>query len=168
MEEGVAATSGWMVTFAALLENSALGVAMRESSFLYPLVNIAHLIGLVLIVGGIGLLDLRMLGLASQVPPASLYPLLTRFAVFGVVLQIASGILLFASDARALLDNGAFVLKMLLLAAALINAAIFRLLWTARVETWDARPPFLGLVQCAFSLFAWLSIGTLGRLIAYV
>jgi hypothetical protein len=77
-----------MEEVAAALEASSLGVAMRESPFLYPLVNVIHLIGLVLIVGAIGMLDLRLLGVARQVPLIGIYSLLTRAAAFGVVVQI--------------------------------------------------------------------------------
>lgn len=159
--------AGWYSTLASALEVSPLGVAMRESTFLYPLVNVVHLIGLVLIVGAMALLDLRLLGLARPVPVVAVYPILTRIAAVGIGVQLASGFMLFASDAPALLRNDAFLLKMLLLAAALANAAVFRLLWRSRVATWDDRPPLLGLVQAALSFSLWLSIGVLGRLIAY-
>lgn len=157
-----------LVAFLASLETSWLGAAMRDSPFLYPIVNIVHLMGLVLIVGGIGLLDLRMLGVAGHVPLPAIYGLLTRMALIGVVLQVASGIGLFASDAVALLGNDAFILKMLLFVVALMNAGLFRILWQRRVAGWDRQPPFFGLVQSALSLSLWLTIGILGRLIAYM
>jgi hypothetical protein len=156
-----------MEEFAAALEASWLGAAMRDHPFLYPLVNVVHLLGLVLIVGGIGLLDLRLLGFARKVPLTAIYGLLTGAAGVGIVIQIMSGIPLFASDATALLDNNAFGLKMLLFALALTNAGTFRLLWSSRVADWDRHPPFIGLVQAALSLMLWLSIGALGRWIAY-
>jgi hypothetical protein len=168
MEQESALPSDWCLELASALEASSLGVAMRESTFLYPLVNVVHLIGLVLVVGAIALLDLRLLGLARRVAVVAVYPILTRIAAIGIVVQLASGSMLFASDATALLRNDAFLLKMLLLAAALINAGMFRLLWSSHVATWDDRPPLLGLVQAALSLFLWLSIGVLGRLIAYL
>jgi hypothetical protein len=157
-----------MEEIAAALEASSLGAAMRDSTFFYPIVNILHLIGLVMVLGGIGLLDLRMLGLARQLPLAGVYGLLTGTAVAGVCVQMGSGFLLFASDATALIANDALLLKMLLFAAALLNAALFRLLWRKRIATWDAAPPFAGRMQSALSLFMWGTIGALGRLIAYV
>ena len=166
--DDASAAPGWLVSLAALLEASWLGATMRDSPFLYPLVNIAHLIGLILIVGGIGLLDLRMLGVARGVPLPAIYPYLTRLAVTGVCLQVGSGIFLFASDAGALLRNEAFILKMLLFTLALANAGLFRLTYQNRVADWDRRPPFFGLLQSALSLALWLTIGILGRLIAYV
>jgi hypothetical protein len=68
-----------------------------------------------LVVGTIGLLDLRLLDLARRVPVVAIYPLLTRITKIGIVVQLASGFMLFASDATALIRNDAFVLKMLLL-----------------------------------------------------
>jgi hypothetical protein len=158
----------WLAVFAVWLETSPVGVEMRTSPFLYPLVNIVHLLGLVLIVGGIGLLDLRLLGFARRLPLDALYPLLTGAAMAGVLVQIASGIPLFASDAVPLLGNQAFQLKMLLFAAALANVTLFRLLWRRRLSHWDEAPPITGQAQAALSLMLWLAIGGLGRMIAYL
>jgi hypothetical protein len=151
----------------AALEASWLGVAMRDHPYLYPLVNVVHLFGLVLVVGGIGLLDLRLLGFARQVPLLAVYGLLTGAAAIGIVIQISSGFALFASDATALIDNDAFGLKMLIFAVALANALTFRLLWRRRIADWDRHAPQIALVQAALSLMLWLSIAALGRWIAY-
>lgn len=163
-----AASPDQLAALAAALEASWLGVAMRDSTVLYPLVNIMHLLGLVLIVGGLGLLDLRLLGAARHVRLVDLYTPLTAAAALGLGLQIATGVPLFASEATALIGNNAFRLKMLLFALALANAVLFRLLWGRRVLDWDSAPPFIGLVQAALSLMLWVTIGALGRLIAYV
>ena len=163
-----AASPDQLAALASALEASWLGTAMRDSTVLYPVVNIMHLIGLVLVVGGIGLLDLRFLGAARHVRVADLYVPLTAAAALGVGLQIATGFPLFASEATTLIGNTAFRLKMLLLVLALTNAVLFRVLWSRRVADWDNAPPFLGLLQAALSLMLWVTIGALGRLIAYV
>ena len=163
-----AASPDQLAALAAALEASWLGTTMRDSTVLYPLVNIMHLLGLVLVVGGIGVLDLRFLGAAHHVRLTELYMPLTAAAALGVGLQIGTGFPLFASDATALVGNVAFKLKMLLFALAVTNAILFYLLWTRRVADWDSNPPFLGLVQAALSLMLWVTIGALGRLIAYV
>ena len=163
-----AASPDQLAALAAALEASWLGRTMRDSTVLYPLINIMHLLGLVLVAGGIGLLDIRFLGAAHHVKLAELYVPLTAAAALGVGLQIGTGFPLFASDATAMIGNVAFKLKMLLFSLALANAILFRLLWTQRVADWDKDPPFLGLVQAALSLMLWITIGALGRLIAYV
>ncbi len=87
---------GW----AAALEASGLGVLMRESAVLYPLANIAHILGLVLFAGSILLLDLRLLGSARSLPALAVARALTPLMLFGLAVQIASGVLLFSADAR--------------------------------------------------------------------
>jgi hypothetical protein len=67
-----------------------------------------------------------------------------------------------------LLQNQAFGLKMLLFVIALANAGTFRLLWRKHLGEWDRHPPLLGLSQAALSIGLWLTVGILGRLIAYV
>ena len=168
MEQGSTGPPGWLLTLATTLESSPLGAAMRDSIFLYPLVNVVHLAGLVLVVGAIGLLDLRLLGVARQVSVAAVYPILTRIAVLGIVVQMSSGLMLFAAEASALLRNDAFLLKMLLFAAALANAGVFRVAWRPEIAAWDEHAPLLGRAQAALSLVLWIAVGVLGRLIAYL
>ena len=86
-----AASPDQLAALAAALEASWLGTTMRDSTVLYPLVNIMHLLGLVLVVGGIGLLDLRFLGAAHHVTLTELYMPLTAAAALGVGLQIGTG-----------------------------------------------------------------------------
>ena len=50
------------------IEMSALGVAMRQSLWLYPIVEIVHLAGIALLFGSIAILDLRLLGLSRAIP----------------------------------------------------------------------------------------------------
>ncbi|MDP3383095.1 MAG: hypothetical protein Q8S47_07195, partial [Phenylobacterium sp.] len=66
-----------MEALAALLEASALGQWARGSAVAYPVANVAHLLGLVLLVGGIGVVDLRLAGLWRGLPIAALSRALT-------------------------------------------------------------------------------------------
>ena len=90
-----------LVAAAAALEGSALGVWARGSPDAYPAANLAHLLGLVMLVGGIGILDLRLAGLARALPAAALSRLLTPVALAGLVLMAGSGAVMFAADAGA-------------------------------------------------------------------
>ncbi|MFD2262976.1 hypothetical protein ACFSM5_08765 [Lacibacterium aquatile] len=153
--------------FAVALEASSLGVFMRASVIAYPLANLAHLLGLVLLVGPIIALDLRLLGFARALPVKALSSYLTPFAILGLLLMIASGTLLFSADAAALSVNAVLQIKVVLIALGLINAILFRLLWSGRLYDWDRRPAGFGRLQCAASIGLWLGAGTAGRLIAY-
>ncbi|WP_057047261.1 hypothetical protein, partial [Bordetella pertussis] len=91
--------------WAALLEACALGAWMRGSSWAYPAANLAHLLGLVLLVGAMLLLDLRLLGLGRRFALADVSAVLTPLAAGGLLLQLASGALLFSADAVPLSGN---------------------------------------------------------------
>jgi hypothetical protein len=153
---------------------SAFGEAVQSSPFgvwaggeIYPIANLVHLLGLVMLVGGIGILDLRLAGLLRRLPVAPLSAALTPIAIAGLLLMIPSGAAMFASDAAALVHSTTFRWKLLLIVLALGNAILFRLLWTGRLDQWDLEPPAAGRLMAAVSIMLWLSVAMCGRLIAY-
>ena len=153
----------------AALEGSVLGEFMRASSWAYPLVNLVHVAGLVLLVGSMLLLDLRLMGVGRQV--ASLQhasAVLTPLAFAGLWLLLVSGFLLFAADAKPLLSNPLFLPKLALIVSGIVNALLFRHFWTTRIESGLAQLPLLARLQAGFSLVIWVGAAILGRLLAYV
>ncbi|HWL29785.1 MAG TPA: DUF6644 family protein [Burkholderiaceae bacterium] len=157
-----------LLAWAAWIEHSALGAWMRSSSVAYPLVNVIHVFGLVLLIGSMLLLDLRLMGFVRRLPLPDVSDILTPLAIAGLVALIASGFLLFAADAGPLLDNPLFPVKLLFIALGTINALAFRALWGSRLALWDQHPPLAGRLQALASLLTWVIAGTLGRLLAYV
>jgi hypothetical protein len=156
-----------LTQWAAALEGSALGDWMRSSSWAYPTVNLVHLLGLVLLIGPMLLLDLRLLGVGRLFALPEVSAALTPWAVAGLLLLLPSGALLFAADAGPLLESRLLQFKLLLIAFGILNALLFRRLWSRRLHDWDWRPPRTGRLQAALSALCWLATGTLGRLIAY-
>ncbi len=161
--------AGWLnlAALAADLEGSSLGAWMRGSDRAYPVANLVHLLGLVLLVGPMLLLDLRLLGAARHYPLPAVSATLTSWAIVGLLLLLPSGALMFAADAGPLLDNPVLQVKLLLIALGIANALLFRLLWSDRLDEWDLVRPRAGRLQAALSALCWLATGTLGRLIAY-
>jgi hypothetical protein len=130
----------------------------------YPVANVLHLLGLVLLLGGIGLIDLRLLGLFPRLPLQPLAEALTPLGIAGLVILVPSGAVLFAADAVAVAGNEMFRLKLVLIAIALANALAFRVLY----RRLDAAPPAMpARLMAAASLALWLGVATYGRLIAY-
>jgi len=153
--------------WAAALESSGLGVLMRESAVLYPLANIAHILGLVLFAGSIIFLDLRLLGFARALPTANVARALTPIMMFGFLLQIASGLLLFTADARPLWANPVMQVKAALIAFGIANALVFRALWNRRLADWDDTAPGIARTQAGLSLVTWLGVAVCGRFAGY-
>jgi hypothetical protein len=159
------ALSAAILSAAAALEGSSLGAAMRGGRGVYPAANVAHVAGVALLVGGILVLDLRTAGLGRAIPLAPLSRLVTPLAVAGLLLLAGSGFLLFAADAGPLVRSAVFQAKLALIAAALVNALLFRRLFDDFAD--GRQPPMLARAMALLSIGLWLLVGALGRLIAY-
>jgi hypothetical protein len=152
------------------LERSVLGTAIRESAWLYPAVEIAHILGFAVLVGAAFLFDLRLLGLSRGVAVRALAGHLLPWARVGLALAAPTGVLLFAADATALAGNPAFRIKLVLIVVAILNTVIFHR-WTARsIAQWDQHQPTpLGAKAAGLaSMLLWAAVVAGGRLIAYV
>jgi hypothetical protein len=156
-----------LVDAATTLQNSGFAAWARGSAYTYPIANLAHLLGLVLLVGGIGVLDLRVAGLWRGLPVAPLSRALTPLAIAGLILMIPSGFTMFAADARALAGSPLFRWKIALIGLAVANAIAFRRVWGARLDRWGETVPPAARSLAALSLLLWLTVAALGRLIAY-
>lgn len=138
---------------------SVSGVAAwAGSGGIYPLANVVHLFGLVMLLGGIGIVDLRLLGAFPALPADAVVRALTPVGIVGLVVMAISGPVLFAADAESLVASPVFGWKLAVIAAALVNAAAFR--WLVRAGPWRR-------VAALVSLLAWMSVTVLGRMIAY-
>jgi len=156
-----------LAELARSLQETPLGAWARGSSYAYPTANLLHLFGLVMLVGAIGVLDLRLTGLWRAIPAEALSRALTPIGLIGILLLVPSGFVLFAADAAALIQSRLFQAKLLLIAFALVNALAFRWLGRGRLARWDQAAPAYGKAMAVGSVAAWLIIAALGRLIAY-
>jgi hypothetical protein len=135
-----------------------------SNPYAYPVANTVHVLALVLLLGGIGLVDLRVMGMFRTLPLQPLSRALVPIAATGVLILAASGSILFAADAEALARQDTFRLKLILIAIALANVALFRLRYGAVVT--DPPPAGARLLALA-SLLLWTSVAICGRMIAY-
>jgi hypothetical protein len=153
----------------AWLETTAIANAIRTIPWLYPTFETGHYIGLSLLVGGIMLIDLRVLGFAPRLPLKSMIGLLP-FVWAGFVINVLTGSLLFIYGATNFGPNGAFQLKMLFMALAGLNALAFDLAVRRSGGSWVAadRPPTYVKGFATLSLVFWLCVVTTGRWMAYL
>jgi hypothetical protein len=155
---------GWLTG----LESSTLARALRDSVWVYPLVNAGHVLGIALLVGSIVPLDLRLMGIWRSTPLAPLWQVLTRVAAFGLAMAVACGALLFMARATEYAASDFFIAKMAVVGVAVMNALILRGLVRANMAHAQAeKPPRHVQISAGVSLIAWLSALTLGRLVGY-
>ena len=156
--------------FISYFENSALADNIRENDVLFPLIESLHVVSICLVVGSIFAVDLRLLGLASTDRSVSrvtngILPLTwTAFAV-----AVASGSLLFISNATKYLRNGFFDAKILLICAAGLNMAMFHALSAKDLPRWenDTRLPLPARLAGGLSILLWVAVVACGRWIGF-
>ena len=146
------------------LENSALGEAARGSGWLYPLANMAHVLGAALLLGAIVTFDIHVLRRAegTRILARAVIPI----AAFGLVVQAASGLVLLSADAMPVVVNPAFQFKMAMLALGLLNVALFRWRFGSALKKDAPLDGAYGLA--AVSLASWTLVLLAGRFIAYL
>lgn len=155
-----------MADVLAWLESSQVADGIRNSLYLFPLIESFHVFGLTLVFGTVSIIDLRLLGLASVRRPFSRIAsdvLKWTWAAFG--LTVSTGLLMFSTNAAVYYHNPFFRTKMVLLALAGLNMLGFELTAGRSVRDWDknAAAPRSGKVAAALSLLLWISIIFLGR-----
>jgi hypothetical protein len=155
---------------AAWMTNSGLQRWVSHDSWIIPVCQAIHFLGLVLLMGGIGLLDLRILGFGKGLPVGQLSRLVP-LAVIGFGINVGTGILMYAGDPSMFDHNVAFGFKMLFIALAGFNVLMFYATGTARaIKTLgpEDEAPMAAKVIGASSLFLWVGVMFWGRMLPFI
>lgn len=145
----------WLAPVAALVEP------------IYPWVNGLHVLSIALL-GAITLLDLRLLGVFRNVTVSQLAGPSIRLASCGLAGAILTGFLLFSIQPDHYLTNPAFLVKLAIVAAGLLNIMLLRLSPAWQIALHDR--PVRGRVKAAawISLAAWVAAVFAGRWIGFL
>jgi hypothetical protein len=163
--------------FLTWIESSALGHFVRESgAWTYPIVNLAHVLGIATLFGSVLVLDLALISAGWRIGkvPQSGLPVLAATAAplasVGFLLAVMSGVGLLSSNATDYNGNPFFMIKFPVIAIAFANAVAVR-----RSDAWSA----IGSRELAphevrqlarmggLSLVCWTGAITAGRMIGY-
>ena len=151
------------------LDASPVGSAMRSDLWLYPLVEVVHIIGFAVLVGSVVMFDLRVLGLSREIAVTALARHLLRFALAALLLIVPAGLMMFSAHPHDFAGNNVFLLKLSLIAIAGINAALFHVGVYRSVNRWNTgvAAPAIAKIQAMLSIGLWLCVVLCGRLLAY-
>ena len=150
----------------------ASGVAewMRTSLKAMPIVEAAHVLAVAVVFGSVLVVDLRLLGFPDvRRSFTKVSDEMLRYTWGAFILAAITGALMFAPNAITYYNNTAFRLKLIALAAAGINMAIFQFLTSRGKTAWDKDHPVPRDAKIAgvLSILLWLTVILLGRWIGF-
>ena len=159
-----------VLRFCQWLYDSGIGTQIRESIWVFPIIETTHVLGMALLVGTIAMLDLRLLGLLfKQEAVSEVASRILPLTWAGFAVMFTSGFLLFWAEAAKSYYNPAFRLKLVLLLLVGLNPLVFHFTIYRSVATWNYQvvTPLRARMAGAFSLALWTGIICAGRAIAY-
>ena len=150
------------------LRTSPPGVWVRHSVWGWPVLESLHFMGMSVLIGTIGLFDLRLLGFARGVPYAALQRLIP-LGIGAYTLNLMTGFIFLSGMPDQYLWNPAFRFKVTFMAVAGLNVLFFYSRVFRRLQTLspDSAPPFSARVAGAVSLAMWIGVMSAGRLLTF-
>jgi hypothetical protein len=159
-----------LLAFCEWLAATAGSTALRESLFMYPLVESTHVMFLLLFAGLTVVWDLRLLGLGfTTVPISEMNDRLLPWVRVGFGVMVVTGVLLLYAIPVRTYQSVWFRGKVIFLILAMINIWYFHARVQPRSVAWDtaARLPWVARRAGLASLILWALIIVFGRFIAY-
>jgi hypothetical protein len=144
------------------IEASALGQAIRESTWLFPAIESTHLLALALLGGAILIMSLSILGWGLKTPVVEIYKSGHRYLNGAVIVLIATGILLGISEPVKLYGRQAFWVKMISLGVALV---VTYFVFNPLVRRGASGLGVRGVT--VLTIAAWLMVAMAGRWIGF-
>ena len=156
----------WLVRTCATIA-PPVGVFMR-SKWGWPAAESVHFLGLSLLIGTIGLFDLRLLGMARRIPIGALHRLVP-WGLLGYAITVVSGVPFLMTEPDQYIYNPAFQFKVLFMGVAGFNALAFYLTSYRRTTARGApaEAPRAAKIIAVTSLVMWISVIICGRLLTF-
>ena len=138
------------------------------SAWGWPVVEIVHFTGLCLLMGTVGMFDLRMMGLVRGVTLPALHRLVP-FGIMGYCMNVLTGLCFFTASPELFMFNPSFHLKVLFMGIAGINVLLFYTTMFRKVKLLGPgeNAPLPARIFGGVSLFLWLGVITFGRLLTF-
>lgn len=158
-----------MTSFVNWLTSTHLSIAFEhQASWAWPLGETLHFFGLSLLMGSIGVFDLRLLGLMKRVPISAVREFVP-WALAGFAINLVTGVYFFIVQPRYYIANPAWWPKLFFLLVAGLNVALFEKLLSPRIRTLrpDEDTPTSFKIAGAVSLLSWFAVLYFGRMLAF-
>jgi len=158
-------------TFITWISHTSASKVIANAAWIIPAVQTVHILAIGVVVSTMGMLDLRLMGLAGR--GYSMRSVVERYLPWmwiAVLVLFCTGVVLVTGEPERSLGNWVFQLKMGLLVTVLLVTVGFRQVLKHHVEAWEqaAAHPLAARLTGLISLLLWIGIVVTGRWIAYV
>jgi hypothetical protein len=164
-------TSPILLQVCQWIYNTHFSTSIRESVWVFPIIESMHVLATTVLVGTIAIFDFRLLGIVMKREPVSAVARqVLPWTWVGFAIMFATGLLLSVAEAATNYYNLAFRIKLVLLVLVGLNPLIFHLSVYRKVASWDNAviTPRRARVAATCSLLLWAGIIVAGRMIAYL
>jgi len=157
----------WYLPLFNWFDHTRIGETIRASTYLFPIIECIHLLGMVMLLGGLAVIDLRLLGLGMRRQPVSVVARgVEPVSLIGLIIMLCTGTALFLSEAVKCYGNEGFHWKMYCLFPGLI---VYFTIHRAVTRADEARIGRVwGKVVALLSLGLWFGVALGGRAIGFV
>jgi len=151
------------------LKSTSVSQVMTMSPYVWPICEMLHFIGLALLIGGAGLIDLRLMGFFKSVPLSAVMQV-RKWAALGIVINVITGALFFIGAPGQYIENPAWYGKLAFLFVAMVNVAVFETRQGKRILTIAAGEdtPVGFKVAGAVSMGSWFLVLYFGRMLPFI
>ena len=151
------------------LKSTSVSQVMTMSPYVWPICEMLHFIGLALLIGGAGLIDLRLMGFFKSVPLSAVMQV-RKWAALGIVINVITGALFFIGAPSQYIENPAWYGKLAFLFVAMVNVAVFETRQGKRILTIAAGEdtPASFKVAGAVSMGSWFLVLYFGRMLPFI
>jgi hypothetical protein len=159
-----------MLSICQWIHETPLSIAIRESIWVYPILNVLHCVGIFLVAGTIVVVDLRLLGFGMRRSSiSSVIGQVLPWTLGGFGFMFITGSLLAWSEPVRLYRSLFFPWKLLFLALAGLNAFFFHYGVYRGVGSWDTASltPARARLAGAVSILCWICVIAAGRAVGY-
>ena len=155
----------WLLAFCEWCNASFFGHAIRDSVWLFPFVEIFHLLALAALGGSMLVLNMRLIGVGFRTDAVSLLARdLRPWIVGSIIVMLISGFLLFSTEAVKMYGNWAFQLKM----TFLVLSILFTFTIHRRVTSRDDASAGARWSAAVVATLLWTGVGLGGRALGFV
>jgi hypothetical protein len=148
-----------MLSICQWLQQTPISISIRESTWVFPILDAVHCVGIILVAGTIVIVDLRLLGFGlRRESVSSVVAQVVPWTLSGFAFMFVTGALLAWAEPVKLYQSVFFRWKLLFLAIAGLNALLFH---------YAKLTPARGRLIGAVSVLCWISVIAAGRAIGY-